>query len=368
MTRRISVDIPQGAYEVVIGCGLMAEAGSYIAPLVRGRKAAVISDSNVVDTFGARVDASLARVGFDVTPMMIPAGETSKNWDLAGHLLEAMADSSLGREDVVVAFGGGVVGDLAGFTAGVYLRGVAFAQVPTTLLAMVDSSVGGKTGVDLRAGKNLAGAFKQPLVVVADIDVLASLPEAQWQSGLAEVAKSAVIEGADFLGWLESHSRGAVTRDASVTEEMVARCVAFKAAIVSSDEREEGPRESLNYGHTLGHALEKVAGYGHYTHGHAVAEGMRFAARIAVEVAGADAEFVRRQDRLLDGLGLPATTDAFDPKALLDAMHADKKARGGSVRMVLADAPGRWACVPVSDDVIHAHLEAWASTKEGSGA
>lgn len=365
MTQVIRVDVPGAAYDVVIGSGILPEAGDRVRAMTGARRLALVTDSNVASRYGLDVDTSLARAGFEVTDMTVPAGEASKAWTLAGELLEALASAGLGREDAVVALGGGVVGDLAGFSAAVYLRGVGFVQVPTTLLAMVDSSVGGKTGVDLTAGKNLAGAFKQPLGVIADTAVLASLPESEWRSGLAEVAKSAIVDGEDFTAWLESNIEAVGARDEERTAEMVARCVRFKAAVVARDEREEGPRECLNYGHTLGHALEKVLGYGTITHGAAVAEGMRFAARIAMDVAGASADFVKRQDRLLDALGLDRSGCVAPVEELLEAMHSDKKARGGEVRFVLPAEPGVWSCRPVPDTVVRAHLEAWASTKAG---
>jgi 3-dehydroquinate synthase len=230
---------------------------------------------------------------------------------------------------------------------------------------MVDSSVGGKTAVDLSAGKNLAGAFKQPLLVIADTAVLVSLPEGEWQSGLAEVAKSAVLDGEEFLSWMEAHAALASERDLDTVSEIVRRCVTFKAGVVSRDETEEGPRESLNYGHTFGHALEKTLGYGVVTHGAAVAEGMRFALRVSVEVAGADMALVKRQDDLLDRLGLGPLAVEASPSALLDAMHSDKKARSGSVRMVLIDAPGAWHCERVADLTLQEHLDQWHEQAKG---
>lgn len=365
MTLRVPVDVPGAAYEVVIGEGELANAGEYVKTVSQARKLALVTDSNVASRYGLGLDTALARAGFEVTDMTIPAGEESKEWGLAGELVEALSAAGLGREDAVVALGGGVVGDLAGFAAGIYLRGIGFVQVPTTLLAMVDSSVGGKTGIDLSAGKNLVGAFKQPLLVVADTTLLASLPANEWASGLAEVAKSAVLDGEEFTGWLEDNVDGIADRSSEVSSGMVARCVRFKAGVVARDEKEEGPRECLNYGHTLGHALEKVLGYGTITHGAAVAEGMRFAARVAMDLADASSAFVKRQDRLLDALGLPELDVTLSVDEILDAMHADKKARGGVVRMVLAPQPGEWRCEAVPDTVVRAHLEAWASTKAG---
>lgn len=362
---RVRVEVPGAPYEVLVGSGLIPEAGRLLRPLSDASRAMIITDDIVERLHGMALSIALAQAEYQTDSLTVPAGETSKNWGLAGQLLEALASQGISRTDVIVALGGGVVGDLAGFVSAVYLRGVGYVQIPTTLLAMVDSSVGGKTAVDLEAGKNLAGAFKQPLVVIADTDVLAGLPEEQWRSGLAEVAKSAVIDGEDFLSWMEGCAAGLASRESEAVHEAVLRSVNFKAGVVARDETEEGPRECLNYGHTLGHALEKVLGYGVLTHGEAVAEGMRFAARVAVELTGADPAFVRRQDRLLDALGLGTLDVSLSPRVLLDTMRGDKKSRQGVVRMVLADSAGSWQCVSVADATILAHLEAWAATKKG---
>jgi len=352
-------------YDVDIGAGALEQIGPMIRDLTPAESIALITDETVASLFGVHVDAALAQEGFRVLSLTVPPGEQSKSWAVAGDLCEALAAGGLTRSDAVVALGGGVVGDLAGFAAAVYLRGVALIQVPTTLLAMVDSSVGGKTAVDLQAGKNLAGAFKQPLGVIADTAALASLPQAEWLSGLAEVAKTAVLDGEEFMTWLEERAEPITDRDQDVVTEVVERCVRFKTDVVARDEKEEGPRECLNYGHTLGHAIEKVLGYGTVSHGQAVAEGMRFASRVAVQVGAATTQFVKRQDRLLDALGLPELEHRVEPAAVLEVMHSDKKSRSGVVRMVLVDAPGSWHCLPVQDVTISAHLDAWASTKGG---
>jgi 3-dehydroquinate synthase len=359
----VKVDVASAPYDVLVGPDALLEVGQRVADVSQAKKLALVSDGNVAELFGARVGASLVTAGFDVFPLSVAPGEASKSWQVAGELLQAFAHVGLGRRDLVVALGGGVVGDLAGFAAATYLRGVDFVQLPTSLLAQVDSSVGGKTGVDLPEGKNLVGAFKQPRLVVADTEILRSLPDVEWASGLAEVAKSAVIAGEGFLGWLEANAAGLRVRENHVTTDAVVRCVRFKAGVVSSDEREEGARECLNYGHTLGHAIEKVAGYGVLPHGLAVAEGMRFAARLSVEAAHGGLDFVQRQDRLLDGMLLPPMRESFDPSELLEAMHSDKKARNGRVRFVLADGPGLWRCETVPDTMIMEHLTAWSESK-----
>jgi len=362
----VKVAVSEAPYEVVIGSGVFKDIGVLVRMVAPAASSvAIVTDTNVADLFGLPVESKLIEAGFRVHPLSIAPGEESKSWTVAGEVLEALAELRLERGDLVLALGGGVVGDLAGFTAATYLRGIGFVQVPTTLLAQVDSSVGGKTGVDLRAGKNLAGAFKQPLLVIADTSVLSRLPEREWASGLAEIAKSAVIDGEEFLGWLEDNAAALLARDETVVGQAVARSLSFKSRVVSADESEAGPRECLNYGHTLGHAIEKVAGYGAISHGLGVAEGMRFAARLAVEAGAGSMEFVQRQDSLLDSMGLMAMSEAFSAQQLLEAMHSDKKARSGTVRFVLMDAPGVWRCEPVIDSMIGEHLSAWEKSKSG---
>lgn len=357
----VHVSVSSSQYDVVIGEGLLRECGSVLSSVWNPRTIALVTDRTVHDLHYETVRSSLAQAGFDVVDLVIPPGETSKCWDMAGSLLESLAARGVGRTDSLVALGGGVVGDLGGFVAATYLRGVGFAQLPTTLLAQVDSSVGGKTGVDLTAGKNLAGAFIQPDVVVADTAVLSTLPEGEWLSGLAEVAKSGVLDGEISLAQLERDADGLVAREMGAVTEAVRMCVAFKARVVSSDERESGPRESLNLGHTLGHAIEKVAGYGVVPHGLAVAEGMRFAARLAVRTGAASSEFARRQDVLLDRLGLVPLPRVYDCEALASAMTSDKKARGGRPRFVLATAPGEHIVTHIDEAVLKDELCAWTT-------
>lgn len=360
MIRKVQVDLTNSTYHVSIGEGALARVGRIVAPLVEGSRAAVVTDETVSRLHALAVIASLDEVGFEVSCYQIAPGEESKNWSEAGRIVEWLAAQGLDRTDVLIAVGGGVVGDLAGFCAAAYLRGIAFVQVPTTLLAQVDSSVGGKTAVDLSAGKNLAGAFKQPRAVIADTSTLATLPAEEWRSGLAEVAKSAVLDSEGFLSWMEANTAGLNDRDDAVVTEAVALSVAFKARVVASDEFESGPRETLNLGHTLGHAIEKVAGFGAYSHGAAVAEGMRFASRLAERTLGVAPEFTARQAALLDSLGLKRLVGEFDPDALRLAMSSDKKTRGGATRFVLASAPGESCVTPIDDDLLAEELRAWA--------
>lgn len=359
---RIAVPVPSGTYDVTVAAGALREVGPILAGVLDSRRAAIITDETVRDVCGADVQASLAGVGFETVTLTVPPGEGSKSWHVAGELLERLAAAGIERRDAVVALGGGVIGDLAGFCSGVYLRGVGFVQVPTTLLAQVDSSIGGKTGVDLQAGKNLAGVFVQPQAVVADTSVLASLPDHEWRSGLAEVVKSAVLDGEGFLGWLETHADDVNARDPDVVEEAVVACIRFKAGVVAADEREAGVRESLNLGHTLGHAVEKAAGFGAAPHGLAVAAGMRFAARLAVRLEVAPVAFAARQERLLDLFGLMLDAGGLDADAVRYAMRSDKKVRGGDIRFVLATAPGTHMVTAVDDRVIAEELESFLKT------
>lgn len=369
MATKVIVNIPgEEAYDVRIGTGVLDALGARmrgVPSLEQAERVLVVTDENVAPLYRDRARESLAAAGFRVSDIVVPAGEDTKSVEVAGEIWEAMAQLSLGRDCAVVALGGGVVGDLAGFAASTYMRGVTLVQAPTTLLSMVDSSVGGKTGVNLTAGKNLVGTFKQPAYVCADTGTLSTLPEREWACGCAEVAKSAVIDSDEFFFWLVEAADALAAREEAVVSEAIARCVVFKADVVAEDKTESrGVRECLNYGHTLGHAVEALAGYGTFSHGAAVAEGMRFAARLAAALAGASLEFVAAQDDLLDALGLPALAWSAEPADLLAAMKRDKKARHGQVRFVLPRDVGSWELRDVDDAVILEHLEAWARSKE----
>lgn len=357
MATKVIVQLPdQDDYAVRIGSGIIEALGRNIREIERfakARDALVITDSNVAPLYLSSVKASLSRAGFSVSDVVVPAGEDTKSVEVAAEIWQAMAELSFGRDSLVVALGGGVVGDLAGFVASTYMRGIAVVQVPTTLLSMVDSSVGGKTAVNLEAGKNLVGTFHQPSFVCADTDTLATLPEREWQCGCGEIAKSAVIDSDDFFFWLSDHADGLAARDAAITAEAIKRCVIFKAGIVARDTTESaGVRECLNFGHTLGHAIEVTSGYGTFSHGAAVAEGMRFAAKLAESRGEAAPDFTNAQAALLDELGLTPLDWHAPAHDVLTAMKRDKKARGGEVRFVLAHDVGNWHITPVSDEEI----------------
>ncbi|WP_165055734.1 MULTISPECIES: 3-dehydroquinate synthase [unclassified Adlercreutzia] len=367
-TTKVVVNIPgEAPYDVRIGADVLEGLGAYlkrVADVAHSPRVLVVTDSNVAPLYLERAKDALRGAGFRVSDIVVPAGEDSKSLAVIGEVWEAMGALALGRDCCVVALGGGVVGDLAGFAASTYMRGIPVVQVPTTLLSMVDSSVGGKTGVNLSAGKNLVGTFKQPSYVCASTSTLATLPEREWTCGCAEIAKSAVIDSDDFFFWLVENADALAAREAGVVAEAVARSVVFKAGVVAEDKTESrGVRECLNYGHTLGHAVEKLSGYGTYSHGAAVAEGMRFAARLGVELVGASPELVAAQDELLDALGLPALAWSAPAADMLDAMKRDKKARAGVVRFVLPRDVGAWELVNVDDEVLKEHLARWEESK-----
>lgn len=350
-------------YAIRIGQGVLDNLGANVRALpcaAKATRALLITDSNVGPLYAARALASLEQAGIHATDVTLAAGEENKNIQAIAEIWEAMASLALGRDCIVVALGGGVVGDMAGFVAATYMRGVPVIQVPTTLLSMVDSSVGGKTGFNLTSGKNLVGAFKQPSFVCASTDVLATLNDREWSCGLAEIAKSALIDSDDFFFWMVENAPALMQRQPEAVTEAITRSVVFKANVVAQDKTEsKGVRECLNYGHTLAHAIEVLAGYGTYSHGHAVAEGMRFAARLGQRLLGTPADLVKEQDALLDQLGLPAIEWRTDEATVLDAMKKDKKARGGNVRFALPADVGRWELVTVEDEVVLDQLAQW---------
>lgn len=341
------VDVSLGArsYEIVIGPGLLSELGGHCASLKLGSRCAVISDRNVTRKFAKAAQLSLKKVGFDSVLITVPAGETAKSMKVVEYCYDALAKHRLERKSFVVALGGGVVGDLAGFVAASYLRGIAFVQVPTTLLAQVDSSVGGKVGVNLKSGKNLVGAFHQPRVVLCDLDTLRTLPAREFRAGLAEVIKYGIIYDAALFERLERDLPKLLKRDPETLEEVISRCCEIKADVVGQDETESGLRAILNFGHTIGHAIENISGYGKYLHGEAISIGQVAAAKISNSVLGLPATEVERIQKLFQKAGLPTTIrlSAIQRKKLFVAMRLDKKVVGGEIKFVLAKKIGETA-------------------------
>ncbi len=336
--RVVKVPLGTRSYLIKIGSGLLDRLGAEVRPLGLGRRCAVITDDRVGPIYAARVERSLADAGFETITVTVPAGEKSKRLEMVARCYDHLAKHRIERKSFVVALGGGVVGDLAGFVAATYLRGVGFVQVPTSLLAQVDSSVGGKVGVNLPAGKNLVGAFYQPRLVLCDQEVFATLPRRQFSAGLAEVIKYGIIYDAAFFRRLERDLDQLLALDASTLAGVVARCCAIKAEVVGQDETESGLRAILNFGHTIGHAFEAISRYGRYLHGEAIAIGQVAAARLSRQQSGLSAAEAQRIQVLLERAGLPTAASAKgqEIERLLAAMRLDKKVSDGQVKFVLA--------------------------------
>ena len=328
-------------YDVVIGSGLLERVGELSAPLIRGREAVILSDSNVWPLYGARVMASLERAGFRAEPFVFPAGEASKTPQTLVELLTFLARRGLSRSDALFALGGGVTGDLGGLAASLYLRGIPCVQLPTSLLAVVDSSVGGKTAVDLPEGKNLIGTFYQPHLVLCDTDALDTLPAAVEAEGWAEIIKYGMIRSRDLLDALSGDGVWPM-------EEIIAHCVAIKRDLVSEDEQDNGARQLLNFGHTIGHAIERCGNYQYY-HGDGVAMGMAIMTRACVKQGKCPPETWSRLEQLLDKYHLPKTVD-MDKAALLEAARADKKRRGSAVTLIQPTEAGTCVLTPTDYD------------------
>lgn len=349
---RIEVALGAASYPICFASGRRRLLGRLAAERLPGRRAALCVDGGIDARYGAEAEASLRAAGFAVTRIVVPAGEESKSLAQLGRLWDAMLSAGLDRASSVVALGGGVIGDLAGFAAATVLRGVALVHVPTTLLAQVDSSVGGKTGINHPLGKNLIGAFHQPSLVFADTSYLATLPPRDLRAGLAEVVKYGVIADEALLADIERDAEALVAGDPAALRPVVRRSCEIKAAIVAADERETtGARAVLNFGHTFGHALERLAGYGSLRHGEAVAVGMVLAARLSAALGLCSADLPDRIAAVLERLGLPTRWPA-DPEALVRAARADKKARAGAIHMVLVEAPGRVRSVPLAPEAL----------------
>ena len=336
--RTVPVSLGDRGYQIKIGPGLLARVGDECAALKLGERCAIVSDAHVMPLYGPAVEAALRRRGFACEFITVPAGETAKSLKTIQAGYDQLAAARLERKSFIVALGGGVVGDMAGFLAATYLRGIPFVQVPTTLLAQVDSSVGGKVGVNLKAGKNLVGAFYQPRLVLCDLDTLGTLPDRELRAGLAEVVKYGVIYDARLFRRLERDLPQLLERDRSVLGAVIARSCEIKAEVVSQDETESGRRAILNFGHTLGHALEAISSYGKYLHGEAIAIGQVGAARLSSRLLGLAAQDAQRIETLLAQCGLPTcvTLNARQRLALLEAMKLDKKVSAGEVKFVLA--------------------------------
>lgn len=340
-TTSLRAETASRGYEVVVGRGCLRELGTALHGIGVGAQTVVCCDQHVAPHYLAPVRAALQEAGFHVSEVVVPAGESQKSLRRAEELYGVLYDRGVRRDDTLVALGGGVIGDLTGFVAATYQRGVRLVQAPTTLLAQVDAALGGKVAVDFRAGKNHIGTFYQPWLVVADLDTLATLPPRELRSGAAEVAKYALIGEPGLRGMTEELAAAPLTAD-RVTRGLVAACATHKLAVVAADEREEtGERAVLNFGHTIGHAVEAAAGYSRYSHGEAVALGLRAALLLSRRLCGLSADEAEAGQRLLDALGLPARLEGVSTEAVCALTRRDKKAGKAGVGYVLLSGLGR---------------------------
>jgi 3-dehydroquinate synthase len=339
--KKVPVSLGERSYDVVIGHGILSALGHTVRELGLGPKEMIVTSKGLWPLYGKPVQDSLAAAGFDVSVAQMNDDEEAKSVQTVMSLYDKLVENEFDRNSGMVAVGGGVVGDVAGFAAATFMRGMRFVQVPTTLLAQVDSSIGGKTGVNLPGGKNLVGAFYQPTIVWTDVSTLKTLPERELRSGLAEVIKYAVVADPALFETLEREIRSFSEATTDALIDIVSRCCSIKARIVEQDERDHGVRSTLNYGHTAGHALETLTNYTQYTHGEAVALGMIVAARVSREIGATDQTTVEKQERLISAAGLPTRIDRLtDPQSIVRQLTRDKKRLAGHTRWVLPKTIG----------------------------
>ncbi|GMV47337.1 MAG: 3-dehydroquinate synthase [Pseudomonadota bacterium] len=360
----VAVATPSHRYEILIGKQLLAAPSTW-AGLPQAAQAVLVSNPLVHAHYGAAVESALAAHYGRVSRLLLPDGEQHKDWPTLQTIFDHLLRQGCDRKTLLVALGGGVVGDMTGFAAATYMRGVPYVQVPTTLLAQVDSSVGGKTAINHPLGKNMIGAFHQPERVVADLDTLATLPPRELSAGLAEIIKYGPIADAAFLDWIERHLDALAAGDAEALAYAVRRSCEIKAEVVGADERESGRRAILNFGHTFGHAIEAGLGYGHWLHGEAVGCGMVLAARLSAALGLADEAFAARLAGIVRRAGLPVRPPAMPAPRWLGLMRLDKKAEAGAIRFVLIERPGTAALHAAPDNMVARVIEA-ASADAGS--
>ncbi len=355
---RVRIELPGRSYDILIGLGIYARADSY-SDLAHGSSAVIVTNETVAPLFASRLASTLEQLFEQVEIIELPDGEVHKSWSTLNLIFDGLLQAGADRKTVLFALGGGVVGDMTGFAAACYMRGVAYVQVPTTLLAQVDSSVGGKTAINHPLGKNMIGAFNQPLRVVADLETLDSLPDREWIAGLAEIIKYGPTADPDFFDWIEAHIEPLRSRQRAETAYAIRRSCEIKASVVSRDERENDLRAILNFGHTFGHAIEAGLGYGVWLHGEAVGCGMVMAADLSARLGLIDQKFARRIERLIDRAGLPVSAPALGTDRFIELMRIDKKSQAGEMRFVVLTGPGeavlRKAPTSIVAQVIEAH-------------
>ena len=361
-SNRVQVSLGDRSYEILIQPNILTQIGRVLQDIGVSGRVGIVTNSVVNELYGRVVIRSLKKAGFSPFLVMIPDGEQAKSVSWLSKILDALVAQRFERQDVVLALGGGVVGDVTGFAAAVYLRGVPFVQVPTTLVAQVDSSVGGKTGVNHPIGKNLIGAFYQPRVVVIDPQALQTLPKREWVAGLAEVIKYGMIADSQFFEYLEQHVEGLRGQAEEVIPGVIRRCCEIKAEVVGGDERESGRRRILNYGHTVGHALETLGRYQTWIHGEAVGIGMVQEASIAQFLGMCDKELVERQRDLIQDVGLPIAMPSMKFMDLWEAMQHDKKVVKGQINCVVPKRIGDVQVVPL----VRQDTQKWFAANQAS--
>ena len=353
--QQVRIDLGDRSYPIVIGEGLLPRIGEFALP--KAHSALVVTNTTVAPLHGEALLKALQPHYRQVHTVTLPDGEEYKGWETLNRIFDALLEKGSDRKTVLYALGGGVIGDMTGFAAACYMRGVPFVQVPTTLLAQVDSSVGGKTAINHPLGKNMIGAFYQPQLVLCDLSTLKTLPERELSAGLAEVIKYGPIADIGFLDWIEAHLPALRARDPQALAHAVRRSCEIKAEVVGQDERESGLRAILNFGHTFGHAIEAGLGYGEWLHGEAVGCGMVMALHLSQALGGVDAAFVERCTRLIAAAGLPTVGPALGADRYLSLMRLDKKSEAGEIRFVVIDGPGRATVRPAPDDLVRSVIE-----------
>ncbi len=356
----VAIDLGDRRYDIQIGAGLFDDASTW-SGLPRAAVALIVTNDTVAPLYLERLKRQLAPHYKQVESVILPDGEQHKNWASLDRVIDHLLAGAADRKTVLYALGGGVIGDLTGFAAAIYMRGVPFVQVPTTLLAQVDSSVGGKTAINHPRGKNMVGAFYQPVRVVADLDTLDTLPDRELSAGLAEIIKYGPIADATFLDWIERHLDALLARDKSALAHAVKRSCEIKAWVVGQDERESGLRAILNFGHTFGHAIETGLGYGEWLHGEGVGCGMVLASELSARLGLMPSAFVERMTRLLERARLPVKAPRMPIERWLELMRVDKKNEGGEIRFVVIESLGKAGLRGAPDalvaEVIEAHTE-----------
>jgi 3-dehydroquinate synthase len=357
VSHKVAIELGDRSYDLLIGTGLLGRADSYTG-LPTGGDALIVTNTTVGPLYAKALRQALASTYRRIHQVELPDGEAHKDWPTLNRIFDALLAAGCDRKTTLFALGGGVVGDMTGFAAACYMRGVSFAQVPTTLLAQVDSSVGGKTAINHPLGKNMVGAFHQPVRVIADLDVLATLPSREIAAGLAEVIKYGPIADPSFLDWIEATLPALVARDPGAMAHAIKRSCEIKAQVVGQDERESGLRAILNFGHTFGHAIEAGLGYGEWLHGEAVGCGMVMAAELSRRLGLVDAAYVARLAKIIERAGLPVRGPALGPERYLELMRHDKKAEGGEIRFVVIESPGRAGVRPAADAIVREVVQA----------